>query len=73
MAVINDVVTTKGRGARAVLYGGSVNATNASKLLSDPNTHGLFIGRAALEASDFLDLIQICAAQAISVPSPRHP
>ena len=70
MAVINDVVTSQGRGARAVLYGGSVNSTNATKLLSDPNTQGLFIGRAALEASDFIDLLQICAAQAISVPSP---
>jgi len=70
MAVINDVVTSEGRGARAVLYGGSVNPTNATRLLSDPNTSGLFIGRAALEASDFLDLLQICAARAISVPSP---
>ena len=70
MAVINDVVTSQGHGARAVLYGGSVNSTNATKLLSDPNTQGLFIGRAALEASDFIDLLQICAAQAISVPSP---
>jgi triosephosphate isomerase len=70
MAVINDVVTSQGGGARAVLYGGSVNPTNVTKLLSDPNTHGLFVGRAALAASDFIDILQICAAQTISVPSP---
>jgi len=70
MAAINDVVTDRGGEARAVLYGGSVNATNAAELLSDPNTHGLFVGRAAWEASGFIELLKLCAPQAISVPSP---
>ncbi|HEY6813498.1 MAG TPA: triose-phosphate isomerase [Propionibacteriaceae bacterium] len=61
MAMINDVVTTQGGSARAVLYGGSVNATNATDLLSDPNTHGLFVGRAAWEASGFIELLKVCA------------
>jgi triosephosphate isomerase len=62
MALINDVVTTAGGPARAVLYGGSVNTQNATELLSDPNTHGLFIGRAAWEASGFIDILKLCAA-----------
>jgi triosephosphate isomerase len=61
MALINDVVTTAGGPARAVLYGGSVNTQNATELLSDPNTHGLFIGRAAWEASGFIDILKLCA------------
>jgi triosephosphate isomerase len=62
MAVVNDVVTTQGGSARAVLYGGSVNLKNASELLGDPNTHGLFIGRAAWEASGFIEILKLCAS-----------
>jgi L-erythrulose 1-phosphate isomerase len=61
MALINEVVTTVGGSARAVLYGGSVNADNATELLSDPNTHGLFIGRAAWDAANFIALLKLCA------------
>jgi L-erythrulose 1-phosphate isomerase len=61
MALINDVVTTAGGPVHAVLYGGSVTAQNAAEILSDPNTHGLFIGRAAWEASGFIDLLKLCA------------
>ena len=61
MALIRDIVTTAGGSARAVLYGGSVNAENAAERLSDPNTHGLFIGRAAWEASGFIEILKLCA------------
>ena len=64
MALISDVVTTAGGSVRAVLYGGSVNTENAAELLSDPNTHGLFIGRAAWEASGFIEILKLCAALA---------
>ena len=60
MAMINDVVTTAGGSARAVLYGGSVDTKNAADLLTDPNTHGLFVGRAAWEASGFIELLKLC-------------
>lgn len=70
MAVIDEVVTTLGGGARAVLYGGSVNATNATELLSDPNTHGLFVGRAAWEASGFIEILKVCAAFAAAGAGP---
>jgi triosephosphate isomerase len=62
MALINEVVTTAGGSARAVLYGGSVNVGNATELLSDPNTDGLFIGRAAWEASSFINILRLCSA-----------
>lgn len=62
MAVINDVVATQHGGARAVLYGGSVNLQNAAELLSDPSTDGLFVGRAAWEASGFIEILKLCAS-----------
>jgi triosephosphate isomerase len=62
MALINDVVTTAGGPARAVLYGGSVNRNNATELLRDQHTHGLFIGRAAWDASGFIHILRLCAS-----------
>ena len=61
MAMIDDVVTTAGGPACAVLYGGSVDTKNAADLLTDPNIHGLFVGRAAWEASGFIELLKLCA------------
>ena len=61
MALINEVLTSAAGSARAVLYGGSVDIQNATELLSDPNTHGLFVGRAAWEASGFIELLKLCA------------
>jgi triosephosphate isomerase len=74
MAAINDVVTIAGGAARAVLYGGSVNAENAAELLRDPNTHGLFVGRAAWQASGLIELIKLCApvARAGAGPLPDY-
>jgi L-erythrulose 1-phosphate isomerase len=43
-------------GAR-VLYGGSVNLTNAKSLATQPNIDGLFIGRAAWDAHEYLKII----------------
>ena len=61
MALINEVVTTVDGSARSILYGGSVTARNATELLSDPNIHGLFIGRAAWEASSFINILKLCS------------
>jgi triosephosphate isomerase len=70
MEMINELVATLGGRARAVLYGGSVNATNAAELLSDPNTHGLFVGRAAWEASGFIEILKVCAPFAAAGAGP---
>ncbi|MGH3952082.1 MAG: triose-phosphate isomerase [Pseudonocardiaceae bacterium] len=45
----------------AILYGGSVNLSNAASLLEVPGTDGLFIGRAAWQVADFVDLVRIGA------------
>lgn len=49
-----------GRSAAAVpvIYGGDVNLRNAAALVSESGTDGLFIGRAALEAESFAELIR---------------
>jgi triosephosphate isomerase len=41
-----------------VLYGGSVNAANCAELIGQPNVDGLFIGRAAWRAKDYMDIIE---------------
>jgi triosephosphate isomerase len=41
----------------SLLYGGSMNATNAKALLSQPDIDGGLIGGAALKISDFLTII----------------
>lgn len=40
-----------------ILYGGSMNATNAATLLSQPDIDGGLIGGASLKAADFLKII----------------
>lgn len=41
-----------------VLYGGSVNPDNANKLINKEHIDGLFIGRSAWNAENFIDLIK---------------
>ncbi len=41
----------------ALLYGGSMNASNAASLLAQPDIDGGLIGGAALKAADFLTII----------------
>ena len=40
-----------------ILYGGSMNATNAASLLGQPDIDGGLIGGASLKAADFLSII----------------
>jgi triosephosphate isomerase len=49
----------------AILYGGSMNAANAARLLAQPDIDGGLIGGAALKAPDFLQIIAAASA-------PRH-
>jgi triosephosphate isomerase len=63
LASISEVVAdiSSGGSALAILYGGSVNASNAADLLRDPNADGLFVGRAGWNASAFIGLLELCA------------
>jgi triosephosphate isomerase len=71
MATVAEELTgrTGGRGARALLYGGSVSARNAADLLRDPHTDGLFVGRAAWTAEGLLELLAIGAAHLQQPPA----
>ncbi|MCB1470330.1 MAG: triose-phosphate isomerase, partial [Rhizobiaceae bacterium] len=40
-----------------VLYGGSVNMNNSADLINMKNINGLFIGRSAWNAEDYIDLM----------------
>jgi triosephosphate isomerase len=54
LAALNSVVAEKVQ----ILYGGSMNPSNAKDLLSQPDIDGGLIGGAALKASDFLAIAQ---------------
>jgi triosephosphate isomerase (TIM) len=51
-AEIDAVLGNKGIGVR-ILYGGSVNPSNAAELLHIPNVDGALVGGASLKADDF--------------------
>ena len=42
----------------AILYGGSVKADNAAKLLACPNVDGALVGGASLDAGSFLEIVR---------------
>jgi L-erythrulose 1-phosphate isomerase len=43
------------------LYGGSVDRNNCAELIARPHIDGLFIGRAAWEPADYLDILARCS------------
>jgi triosephosphate isomerase len=45
-----------------ILYGGSVNASNAKGILSLKDVDGVLVGGASLKSSDFLSIIAACRA-----------
>ncbi len=51
-------ITTK-HGVKRVLYGGSVNSTNAASFLQQPHIAGLLVGGASLLADDFNKIITL--------------
>ena len=51
-------ITTK-HGVKRVLYGGSVNSTNAAGFLAEPHIAGLLIGGASLLSDDFNKIISL--------------
>ena len=63
---LGDADGSPGAGPRALLYGGSVDATTAPGMLDVPGVDGLFVGRAAWEAHGLLRIARTAAAR----PSP---
>ncbi len=46
----------------AIIYGGSVNRRNAAAVLAIPEVQGLFVGRAALRAEGYLEILRIAGS-----------
>jgi triosephosphate isomerase len=62
IAPVMAMLSTRfGPAVAAVLYGGSVNRRNAAALLGVPGTDGLFVGRAAWDVAEFVELVRIAA------------
>ena len=57
-AKISEVVRTVSGRHIPLLYGGSVNAANCAELVARPHIDGLFIGRAALTAGGYLEILE---------------
>jgi L-erythrulose 1-phosphate isomerase len=64
--LIHEWLAGRGSDGRAVpvLYGGSVDLTNAAALLGTPGVDGLFVGRAALDPDVFARIVLTAAAAA---------
>jgi triosephosphate isomerase len=58
-ALIKDVANEILPTAPKVLYGGSVNPTNSTELTAQPHIDGLFIGRSAWEAENYIAILQL--------------
>lgn len=56
--IINETLNNKGYKNIALLYGGSVNATNAKQIIDDTQMDGLLIGGASLKVDTFLPIIK---------------
>ncbi len=61
-ALIKSVAAKRLGRVPQVLYGGSVNLTNAADLIGRPNIDGLFVGRAAWQADDYIQILKAAAA-----------
>lgn len=55
---LSDLYKLKARASVPILYGGSVDITNAYGILTEGEADGLLIGRQSLEAKSFLDIIK---------------
>ncbi|MFM2206702.1 MAG: triosephosphate isomerase [Bacteroidota bacterium] len=44
-----------------ILYGGSVNSSNAASLFSAPDVDGALVGGASLKADEFLVIVELCS------------
>jgi triosephosphate isomerase len=58
-ALIKDVANEILPTAPKVLYGGSVNPTNSTELTAQPCIDGLFIGRSAWQAENYIAILQL--------------
>ena len=55
--LIADILQSMGRGGTPILYGASVNGTNAAQIMSIPHVDGVLVGGASLQINDFIPII----------------
>lgn len=67
-AVCGALAERFGSRTTALLYGGSVDARNARRLLGLPGVTGLFVGRAAWQAAGFLEILRVARQAATQRP-----
>jgi triosephosphate isomerase len=65
--LIGDIAASVLPSRPPVLYGGSVNRENTSRLIAEPGIDGLFVGRSAWQADGYLEIMRL-AANAIAQP-----
>lgn len=58
---IHDLLSTRVRGGSdvRVIYGGSVDADSAQRILAQPGVDGLFVGRSALDPVEFARIARV--------------
>jgi triosephosphate isomerase len=61
---LSTLATRFGGSVEAILYGGSVNAGNATEILALPGVDGLFIGRSALDVEGYMEILDVAARYA---------
>ena len=55
--LISDILEKMGRGGTPILYGASVNGSNAAEIMSIPHVDGVLVGGASLKSDDFIPII----------------
>ena len=59
IAEIHAWLAARGATATRVLYGGSIDASNAARIAATPGVDGLFVGRAALDPDVFAAIARV--------------
>ncbi len=55
--LIAEILMKMGRGGTPILYGASVNGSNAAQIMSIPHVDGVLVGGASLKPDDFIPII----------------
>jgi triosephosphate isomerase len=58
---LSTLATRFGSSVEAILYGGSVNAGNATEILALPRVNGLFVGRSAWNVEGYMEILDVAA------------
>lgn len=60
-ALVSEKIKQKNPQVKEVLYGGSVTADNCVSFIKEEHIQGLLIGKASLEAEEFIKIVEECS------------